>query len=421
MQEATPKATPKKRKRKSRGTPGGRLAFVTVCAVLLVYVVGKIFSAYFTGLETEPAVTVTVHDSIYTDGWFFRNESVIEGQDSSSVKHTVYSGERVQKDAPLATIYSDVAALEVSRQLQPLESKISLLDTVLQTTGDDAEAAKVDQLIVLALQQLAEQMQNGSGIPLSATADSVRTLSLRREAGNINTSEITAARDALAAEHAGLEAQLRGKTREHTAPYSGYYSDIVDGYEQVLTPDALDELSVESFRELTGSPAPSSSAALGKIIQGFTWYLVSEVSAEQAERLSEGQNLRVSFTQASLDAPVTVHKIVKERGSDVALVVLEGTSFDSEMVSMRRQPIEIIIAEHTGLRVPKQSVRMLDGELGVFILSGTVEKFKRIDTLYETSEYFVVQQSATDVNALVAKDQIIVRGKNLQNNMVVRT
>ena len=101
--------------------------------------------------------------------------------------------------------------------------------------------------------------------------------------------------------------------------------------------------------------------------------------------------------------------------------MLEGTSFDNEMVSMRSQPIEIIIASYTGLRVPKQAVRMDGNEIGVYILSGSVEKFKTIHKLYETDSYYVVEQSATDAGALVAKDQIIVRGKNLQNNMVVRT
>ena len=63
-----------------------------------------------------------------------------------------------------------------------------------------------------------------------------------------------------------------------------------------------------------------------------------------------------------MEAPVSVYSIIKEHNSGTALVVLEGTSFDSEMVSMKRsQPIEIIIASYTGLRVPKQAVRM-DGK-----------------------------------------------------------
>ena len=93
---------------------------------------------------------------------------------------------------------------------------------------------------------------------------------------------------------------------------------------------------------------------------------------------------------------------------------------------MRSQPIEIILGTYTGLKVPKQAARMVsDGKggetLGVYILSGSIQKEKTIKKLYETDTYYVVQQSATDVGALVAQDQIIVRGKDLQNNMVVKT
>ena len=169
---------------------------------------------------------------------------------------------------------------------------------------------------------------------------------------------------------------------------------------------------------------------LGKIIQGFTWYLACEVPAAQADRLSVGQSLRVNFTQASLESPVTVYSVVKERGSDTALVVLEGTEFNSEMVSMREQPVEIILATYTGLKVPKSAVRIVETtdsegnvvqDIGVYILSGGVQKFKIIDTLFETEDYYVVEQSATNADMLVEQDQIIVSGRNLQNNMVVRT
>ena len=56
----------------------------------------------------------------------------------------------------------------------------------------------------------------------------------------------------------------------------------------------------------------------------------------------------------------------------------------------------------------------------VYILSGGVEKSKIINPLYEAEDYYVVEQSATNVDMLVEQDQIIVRGRNLQNNMVVR-
>ena len=198
-----------------------------------------------------------------------------------------------------------------------------------------------------------------------------------------------------------------------------------------MTPASLEDITLEGFRALIETPEPvDASQMLGKIIQGFTWYLACEVPAAQADRLSVGQSLRVNFTQASLESPVTVYSVVKERGSDTALVVLEGTEFNSEMVSMREQPVEIILATYTGLKVPKSAVRIVETtdsegnvvqDIGVYILSGGVQKFKIIDTLFETEDYYVVEQSATNADMLVEQDQIIVSGRNLQNNMVVRT
>ena len=60
-------------------------------------------------------------------------------------------------------------------------------------------------------------------------------------------------------------------------------------------------------------------------------------------------------------------------------------------------------------------------QIGVYIVSGGIQKFKIIsEPLFETEDYYVVEQSATNVDMLVEQDQIIVRGRNLQNNMVVR-
>ncbi len=418
MEEET---TIKQPPRRERGS--GRLAFLIVAAVILIYFGFEIYSAYFSSLETEPAVHVTVNDSFNTVGWFFRDESVIEGKEYGSVKHVVYNGEHVQQDAPLATIYADEQSLETSRQLEPLENKIKLLDNALQSSNDEADAAKIDQLITLALQQTAEQVRSGSGSSLSSSADNLRTLSLRRESSSVSSADIQAARDALAAQRDSLNAQLFGKTRQITTPVSGYFSDIVDGYETVLTPSALKSMSLDDFHSLTQNKPETTvqTGTMGKIIQGFSWYLAAEIPAEQARRLRVGQKLRVDFTQASLESTVTVYALTEERDSETALVVLEGTNFNSEMVSMREQPIEIIVATYTGLRVPKQALRMEDNNIGVYILSGSVEKFKTIKKLYEADDYYVVEQSATDAGALVAKDQIIVRGKNLKNNMVVRT
>ena len=428
MQQETTHQKPKSKHRR-RLLPNGRPVFVIVTAVVVLLLGWQVISAFAVTNETTPAVQVTVNDSIFADGWFFRDETTITGGTGDSIKHIVYSGERVQQNAALAVVYADEQALMLSRELDPLENRIALLDTALQSATDGADAAKIDQMIILQLQQMAAQAKSGTGSALSTASNTLRTLVLRREAGNADSAAITAERDVLLLEQSSLNAQLAGHTTQLTAPTSGYFSEVVDGYEDILTLDVLEDLTTEQFHELTGSNPQKDDASLGKMIEGFSWYLVSEITTEHASRFYEGQSLRVNFTQASLETPVTVHAVLKERGADTALLVLEGTEFNSEMVSMRQQPVEIILATYTGLKVPKKAVRIQEStdssgntvqQTGVFILSGSFQKFKVINTLYEADDFYVVEQSATDVDMLVEQDQIIIRGKNLQNNMVVK-
>ena len=425
--EQKQKTKPARQQKRDRS----HLVFMMIAAVVLLYIGRSFFGIFSAAPETTPAMRVTVNDSFTADGWFVRDEITIKGG-GESVKHIVYSGERVQKNAPLAVVYGDDEALELSRQLDPLDDRISQLDTALQTANDSSDTAKIDQQITLAIQNLAAETKEGSGSVLTSSSASLRTLSLRRAADQLDSASIRAERDSLSAQRDSLQQSLSGRTAELKAPCSGYFSEIVDGFEDTLKPASLSGLTVARFRELT-SKAPEtrhSSSTLGKMVQGFSWYLACEIPAEQAERLQIGQELKVNFTQASLTSPVTVYAVNWEHDDDTALLVLEGTDFNSGMVSMRQQPVEIIIASYTGLSVPKSALRVEEwtdsnGEkhkdTGVFILSGSVRKFKVINKLYETDDSYIVEQSATDSDMLVEQDQVIVRGTNLKDNTVVKT
>ena len=276
----------KSKPRKRRNDGGNRVVFIIAAVLMVIYLGGRLSNAFSAAPETTPALHVTVNDSFTSDGWFFRDEEPIDNATGSSVKHIVYSGERVQQDAPLAIIYSDQESMDLSRQLDPLEERISLLDTALQSASDSSNIAKLDQVITLTIEQLAEQVKEGSGSSVASAASSLRTLSLRREAGNVDTNEVSAERDALVSEQSSLEHQLTGRTTELTASSSGYFSEVVDGYESILTPSSLDEMTVEQFdKTVAQQPSAENSNSLGKIVKGFNWYLAAKIPAEQAERL----------------------------------------------------------------------------------------------------------------------------------------
>ncbi len=398
-----------------------------MAAVFILYLGASVVRAYSGSLETVSAVKVTSNDSIMGDAWFFRNEKVIPQTKTGAVKHSVCGGERVQQNAVLATVYATSEALESSRGIEPLEKKIAQLEDAMDSAGDSSDAAKLDQQITVSLQELAGDIKNGTGSAIGSTAEALRSLSLRKNAAGIKESEIEAEISSLKKELESLKLQVSGQAEVISSPVSGYFSEVVDGYENVMRPELLGKLNLAQLDNLINSKeAEVPEGQLGKVIQGFSWYLAVKIPKSESGRLKVGQDIDVSFTQASLESPVTVRSVSNSEEGENALVVLEGNAFGNEMVSMREQPVEIILGSYTGLKVPKEAVHVENYESGdrtvVYVLSGSLQKEKSItdSILFDAGDYYVVKQSASDADALVVQDQIIVRGKGLQNNSVVK-
>ncbi len=419
----------KRRRRRSFAIGDSRLALILVAAVFVLYLGASVVKAYSGSFETTAAVKVTANDSIIGEGWFFRDETTIEQKKSGSVKHSVFSGERVQQDAVLATVYSTEEALKLSREIEPLEKNIALLEDAINSERDGSDAAKLEQQITESLQELAGHIKSGSGTSLGSSAETLRALSLKKNAAGIEQSELEGEMSRLKEQLNSLKLQVSGQSQEIASPVSGYFSEVVDGYENVMRPELLDKLTLAQLDELIkgrANASEGSEAALGKVIQGFSWYLAVKIPKEDAARLKSAKSTSVSFTQSSLESPATVRLVSDTEEGEYALAVLEGSVFGSEMVSMREQPVEIILGTYTGLKVPKQAVRMENNENGdrtiVYVLSGSLQKKKNITDriLFDAGDYYVVKQSASDADALVVQDQIIIKGKGLQNNSVVK-
>ena len=117
----------------------------------------------------------------------------------------------------------------------------------------------------------------------------------------MDTNEVSAERDALVSEQSSLEHQLAGRTTELTASSSGYFSEVVDRYESILTPSSLDEMTVEQFdKTVAQQPSAENSNSLGKIVKGFNWYLRSYDSG-RAGRASAGRSGADSKLYAGFD------------------------------------------------------------------------------------------------------------------------
>ena len=267
--------------------------------------------------------------------------------------------------------------------------------------------------------------ESGAYSSLDTLIPQLKTTVLKREYAYNGSDDLTAKLDELNAQITALSGAASGGTTRITAPVSGTYSAVADGYESVLTPEVLETMTPS---QLSSAAPQSVSTTVGKLIQGSAWYFAANVNEKDAASLKE--NSRLTLRMASgvdFDLPVTLTRIsAAENGK--CLIVLKSTRYLSYMTLLREQNAELIISAYDGLRVPKNALRVDEnGVSGVYCLVGRVAYFKPVSIVYQGSDYCLVEpgtieaatESQKSLYTLRPNDEVIVSAGELYNGKVV--
>ena len=77
-----------------------------------------------------------------------------------------------------------------------------------------------------------------------------------------------------------------------TAPRAGLFSSLVDGYESVLTPEAVLGMTPADYRTL--SPK-EGAAGVGRMVYGLEWYFLTLMRSEDVGRMQRGDTVTIRF------------------------------------------------------------------------------------------------------------------------------
>ena len=165
---------------------------------------------------------------------------------------------------------------------------------------------------------------------------------------------------------------------------------------------------------------PASTSGKGKVVSGYVWYYAAKVSDADAKNLKQGNSVKLRFSQISQDVSATIQAVRDDESNDSTLVIFQSEDMDAELVSMREQVATVVVDSYAGLKVPKSAVRMENDEMGVYVLSNSVASYKKIDPLYEGSDFYIVKQNVTGNDSLVVNDDIIVEAKDVNDKKVMK-
>lgn len=366
---------------------------------------------------TTMAYSSQTYESIDLDGWIIRDEEAFSS-DAATLSHVPDEGEQVGKGQTIAVAYSDTGALETVDKIEDAELQLQQLEFALSTYLDPNASLKLDSTITDRLLQLQGLLSQGDYSAVSEDVSALKAAVLKRSHTYSSAEEIQAAIDDVKGELASLRASLSG-AQNITAPRSGAYSAICDGYESVLTPEIIQTLTPSALSDLH---AQNSGSNVGKLIYDSRWYYAANIPAQQAQLLCEGQSVHLHFAKGFEQIiPLTVLRISAEENGQQT-VVLSTTRYLAQTTQLRHQKAELILATYSGLRVPDNSLRVNeDGQGGVYCMMGVSVQFKPIDIVYRGDGYTLVKPTADAAGSALLRsgDEVIITANSLESGMVV--
>lgn len=418
-----------------------RTITLLLLAAVLLYLGVSAWNSLQEPFSTFLSYAWSVDDTVECTGYVVREETVLTGG-AGLVDLLPNEGEKVAKGETVAMIYQSEAGLDRRQSLQALLLEREQLQYALQHLDGGEDSAQLSQQVVESITNLRASLAAGDLGQLEEQAMSLRFLVYRRELTYDNADAASTLAESIQSvdqQLSALRSQAAQDTAVVSAQVSGVFSGQADGYEDLLRPEMLEELTLSDLRAVSAQRPQAVPGAVGKLITSSRWYFVCPLSQEDAARLTQGRTVTVRF---SLDWAGEVDMTVERIGDSEngqCLTVLSTDRYLSDTTLLREQTVELVFDTVSGIRVPKGAIRVgeqtrTDPDTGeetqvnvtcVYALVGSQAELKPVEVLVQRDDYCLVEgipsQSAGEARKILrAGDEIIVAAEDLFDGKVVR-
>lgn len=387
-------------------------------ALVSVYIIAQCFVIFRRSYKTETAIKYTLAESITIDGVVAFDSVDVAG--SGDLGYLVQDGERVTNGTTVAEVYTDDSQGLQRERLDRLERTITLLTKSQNSTGSDLSV--LTNQTKQALYNLLDKINTAQ---YSGITDAEDTFLLAQNRLQVSTGQTAGFADTIAAlqgEYDSIKAQLDA-LQTITATTNGYFSSTAASPAIAADRQALDDADPATLQKMLadGFPAAATDRA-GQITTGFSWKFYAVCDLDTAARFDNISSVKISVPgKQNTPLSATVEEVAPDKDNGIAKIVLQCQTINAEVLSFGQETAQIDLKTYEGIRIDKEALHIVDGQRGVYVKYGNLQRFLKIATLYENDSYILIPENGkigTD-NEVRLYDEIIVQGTNLQDGKLL--
>lgn len=392
--------------------------------IIVVYFGAELYGLTANSYNTQTAYVQTVLETVDAEMYVIRDETILTSNGSGITVQLAENGERVSRGSSIAAVFADEATAKNYVEAQSLKKKLEVYESIdnhIMLANVDME--KLSGEINADFMNIIDAAYNND---YSGLEDAKLSFSEKLSKRQISLEQSVDCTDKIASLNQRI-GSLEGAAKVSsiiTAEASGYYVGLADGYEYVLTADSIDSITTDMLsRALSAEKGAVPENAIGKIINGYNWYVATVIDSGKAVGFTKGKSVKLVLGESDdMTVGTTVYSTEAVEGNKT-LVVFKCSLMNDKLASLRKVSGKVVINEHTGLKISRDALRFdAEGNQGVYVRRANIVNFRSVNILYSDEKFFVAADSE-DVELKYAHlelyDEVIISGKDLSDGMVI--
>ena len=339
--------------RKERKLNNIKVIFTIVVAIIFaICLIYNVIALFVNPTETFMIENGKISSTEETEAYIIREETMFQGDNyKNGISQIKTEGQRVAKGDPIFRYYTN--------NEQNLISKIEELDKQIQEAMEGEKNIYSSDIAILEKQIDENLLKVSRTNKLSEIKEYKKIIdnALTKKAkliGELSPSGSYIKK--LVSQRTKYEEKLNSGSEYVKATISGTVSYKIDGLEESLTPQAIEEFTTEYLESLklkTGEIIPSSEEK-GKIVNNYNCYLVVILNSEEAKKAEIDNSIEVVLPTG--DVVKANIEYISEQENNKRLLKLRIDKCVENLIDYRKISIKITWWSASGLKVPNTSI-----------------------------------------------------------------
>ena len=325
-------------------------------------------------------------------GYIIRDETVVVGENyKNGIYQILTEKEKAAKNQTIFRYYSkneeeiQGKIEETNKKIQEaLEKESILFSTDIKNLESQIDSKVQDLRYISDIQEIIDYKKQISEIMLKKA-----TIAGENSKSGSYIKKLIKTRE-------DYENQLLEGAEYVVAPKSGIVSYRVDGLEEVLKTDNLENISQEELEKLdikTGKIITTSNEQ-AKVINNFECYILTVLGSASAKQAEVGKKVIISLSEGN-EVNATIEKIIQQKNGK-NLIVFKVETLTDELISYRKISMNITWWSVSGIKVPNDAILEDENRLKYVYKKTSTGNEKTYVKVLKTNEQYSIISSYTN-------------------------